>query len=146
MKNAKWVVGIRPMKREFSDWYGQRGWSKEGLVRTMSRIDGPLRDSTLSAQRLTVAGIAYAGRQGIARVEVSADDGQNWQDAQLRQSPPAGSDQWLRWTAELSVPRVSGVAVLARATDGTGELQEQTFALPQPNGGTGWPRIELKPT
>ncbi len=42
--------------------------------------------------------------------------------------------------------RVSGVAVLARATDGTGELQEQTFALPQPNGGTGWPRIELKPT
>ncbi len=77
MKNAKWVVGIRPMKREFSDWYGQRGWSKEGLVRTMSRIDGPLRDSTLSAQQLTVAGIAYAGRQGIARVEVSADDGQN---------------------------------------------------------------------
>jgi DMSO/TMAO reductase YedYZ molybdopterin-dependent catalytic subunit len=24
MKNPKWLVGLRVMKREFNDWYGQR--------------------------------------------------------------------------------------------------------------------------
>ena len=41
MKNPKWVIGMRPMTREFLDWYGQRNWSKDALVRTMSRIDTP---------------------------------------------------------------------------------------------------------
>ncbi|MCA1645568.1 MAG: molybdopterin-dependent oxidoreductase, partial [Chloroflexi bacterium] len=34
MKNAKWVVGLRPMRREFTGWYGRRNWSKEGIVRS----------------------------------------------------------------------------------------------------------------
>src|SRR5215831_5705436 len=41
MKNPKWVIGMRPMSREFLDWYGQRNWSKDAVVRTMSRIDSP---------------------------------------------------------------------------------------------------------
>ena len=29
------------------DWYGQRGWTKEGIVKTMTRIDVPARNATL---------------------------------------------------------------------------------------------------
>ena len=41
MKNAKWVVALRPVSREFVDWYGQRNWNKDGIVKTMTRIDTP---------------------------------------------------------------------------------------------------------
>jgi hypothetical protein len=33
---------------------------------------------------------------------------------------------------------------VARATDGTGELQVEAFSLPQPDGGTGWPSVEIQ--
>ena len=49
MKNPKWVVALRPMKREFVDWYGQRSWSREARVKTMTRIDVPARDAHLQA-------------------------------------------------------------------------------------------------
>ena len=49
MKNAKWVAGLRPLRREFVDWYGQRNWSKTAVVRTMSRIDQPAPGATLPA-------------------------------------------------------------------------------------------------
>jgi hypothetical protein len=35
------------------------------------------------------------------------------------------------------------VTLMARATDGTGAVQEEAFTLPEPDGGTGWPRIEV---
>ena len=41
MKNAKWVMAIRAHQRETLDWYGQRNWNKDGIAKTMSRIDVP---------------------------------------------------------------------------------------------------------
>jgi hypothetical protein len=34
--------------------------------------------------------------------------------------------------------------LVVRATDGSGQLQPETFNLPQPNGGSGWHSIEVK--
>jgi len=83
MKNPKWVIGLRPMSREFLDWYGQRNWSKEGIVRTMTRIDGPAPGAKPSAGENTLSGIAYAGARGIKRVEYSSDGGDTWDDAEV---------------------------------------------------------------
>src|SRR6202048_1524454 len=47
MKNPKWLVGIRAMSHEFQGWYEQRNWNKDGIVRTMSRIDVPVDGSKL---------------------------------------------------------------------------------------------------
>ena len=41
MKNAKWVVNLRALRRGFIDCYGQRMWSKEAIVKTMTRIELP---------------------------------------------------------------------------------------------------------
>ena len=57
MKNAKWVVALRPMRREFVDWYGQRAWSREALVKTMTRIDVPARDARLQPGPQRIAGV-----------------------------------------------------------------------------------------
>src|SRR6185436_9854525 len=69
MKNAKWVVALRPMTRDFDDWYGQRSWSKQAIVKTMTRIDTPRPNAELPPGQHRIAGIAYAGDRGIQRVE-----------------------------------------------------------------------------
>jgi DMSO/TMAO reductase YedYZ molybdopterin-dependent catalytic subunit len=143
MKNAKWVIGLRLLRREFSDWYGQRNWSKHGIVQTMSRIDVPVPGASLPSGQQTVAGIAYAGARGIQRVEWSSDDGRTWQTAELLEPAP-GEDRWVRWrgTFTLASPGAS-VVLVARATDSTGEVQTREFSLPEPDGGTGWPHVEV---
>jgi DMSO/TMAO reductase YedYZ molybdopterin-dependent catalytic subunit len=142
MKNPKWVVGLRPVRREFSDWYGQRNWSKTGIVRTMSRIDMPLAGAALPAGSNTVAGIAYAGARGIQVVEYSADGGTTWQAAQILEPAP-GQDRWVRWQGRFNLPPGGKVKLVARATDGSGAVQVEQFSLPEPDGGTGWPSLEV---
>ena len=87
MKNAKWVVALRVMNREFVDWYGQRNWSRTAIVKTMSRIDVPAPGATLAPGEHRIAGIAYAGDRGVAYVEFSADGGRTWEVAELLEQP-----------------------------------------------------------
>jgi DMSO/TMAO reductase YedYZ molybdopterin-dependent catalytic subunit len=143
MKSAKWVVGLRPLRREFIDWYGQRNWSKTAEVRTMSRIDQPAPGAALSSGEQRIAGVAYAGLRGIQQVEFSPDGGQTWQVANLLEPPP-GPDAWVRWEGTFQLGAGSRARLLARATDGTGELQVEAFSLPQPDGGSGWPSVEVQ--
>jgi DMSO/TMAO reductase YedYZ molybdopterin-dependent catalytic subunit len=143
MKNAKWVVALRPMRREFADWYGQRSWSREALVKTMTRIDVPSRDARLQAGRQRIAGVAYAGDRGIQKVEFSADGGKTWQMAEFTEAP-AGRDAWVRWQATFSIAEGADLTLIARATDGRGALQIEPFSLAQPDGASGWNTINVK--
>jgi DMSO/TMAO reductase YedYZ molybdopterin-dependent catalytic subunit len=143
MKNSKWVIGLRPMHREFVDWYGQRNWNKAGIVQTMSRIDAPAPGARLTAGANEVAGIAYAGSRGVQRVEYSADEGKSWRDAQIL-DPAPGQDRWVRWQGTFTLAPGVTLKLVARATDGTGKLQEEPFVLPEPDGGTGWPSVEVR--
>jgi len=137
MKNAKWVLALRVLDHDFIDWYGQRGWSKTGLVKTMTRIDSPAPGATLPPGEHRAAGIAYAGDRGVSRVEFSADAGQTWTDATFVE-PPQGKDCWVRWQATFRLAPGAEVTLMARATDGIGNLQIKPFSLPQPDGGSGW--------
>jgi len=143
MKNAKWVVALRPVSRDFVDWYGQRNWSRAGIVKTMTRIDTPAPGSELAAGEHRVAGIAYAGNRGVDGVEYSVDGGMTWLDAQFI-DPPAGNDVWVRWEGTFSITGPVTVTLMSRATDGTGVLQPEEFSLPQPDGGAGWHAINVE--
>lgn len=142
MKNPKWVIGLRPMSREFLDWYAQRNWSKDAIVRTMSRIDQPGPGAQLNPGQNTVSGVAYAGTRGIKLVEFSWDDGETWHAADLLEPQP-GQDAWVRWRGTFPFTAGSPVTLVARATDGSGDVQDEPFTLPEPNGGTGWPHLQL---
>jgi DMSO/TMAO reductase YedYZ molybdopterin-dependent catalytic subunit len=143
MKNAKWISALRPLRREFLDWYGQRNWSKEGVVKTMTRIDVPASGATLPPGEHEVAGIAYAGDRGVVKVEFSTDGGQTWNDAQFIEPAP-GRDAWVRWRGRFRLQPGTTTTIIARATDGTGELQIEHFTLPEPDGCTGWHTTEVR--
>ncbi|MET1232157.1 MAG: molybdopterin-dependent oxidoreductase [Candidatus Limnocylindrales bacterium] len=144
MKQPKWVRRMQIADHDEAGYWVQRGWDKEAVVRTMSRIDWPTDHASVAAAApFTVYGIAFAGDRGTARVEVSGDGGTSWVDAELEDAvvPPLGELTWLRWRAALTAAAAGSMELVARATDGDGATQsgEQTPALP--SGSTGWHRI-----
>ncbi|MGI9145142.1 MAG: hypothetical protein ACR2IK_01100 [Chloroflexota bacterium] len=107
----------------------------------MSRIDSPVAGASLSPGPQVVAGIAYAGTRRIRSVEYSADDGQAWATAELLEPAPPGDDRWVRWRGTFTMPDTdTEVTLIARATDGDGDVQTSTFCLPEP-----WWRHRLAP-
>jgi len=70
--------------------------------------------------RVTLKGAAWAGRQSVARVEVSADGGQTWADAEVGEG--LSPFPWARWTFTWEAQ--PGPATLCvRATDAAGQRQ-----------------------
>jgi DMSO/TMAO reductase YedYZ molybdopterin-dependent catalytic subunit len=143
MKNPKWLAGIRALNQPFADWYQQRGWTRTGIVKTMSRIDVPVDGANLSSGPQQIAGVAYAGDRGIKSVEISADGGSTWQPAMFVEQA-AGKDVMVRWQATFQM-RDAPLTLVVRATDGTGVVQTDDFGLPAPDGGWGEDSIDVQP-
>jgi DMSO/TMAO reductase YedYZ molybdopterin-dependent catalytic subunit len=143
MKNPKWLAGIRALDRPYVDWYQQRGWTKDGIVKSMSRIDVPADGASLGLGPQRVAGIAYAGDRGVRQVELSADGGMSWQPASLLETA-SGKDAMVRWEATIEMADTP-LTLVVRATDGTGKVQPDDFGLPAPDGGWGQDSIQVQP-
>lgn len=142
MKNPKWITGITLTADDYLGYWERQGWTDSAVVQTMSRIDTPTRKDTLTAGIETViAGIAYAGNRGIAKVEVSTDDGESWREAALQ--PPLGPLTWVFWAHRWMPPNPGKFALLVRATDGMGALQTAEHNAPIPTGATGYHRVPL---
>jgi hypothetical protein len=80
----------------------------------------PSMERLVEAGPVTLCGQAWAGRNEIARVEVSTDDGASWHDAVL--DDPIGKFAWRGWRHQWEA--TSGTHILCcRATDSEGKLQ-----------------------
>ena len=118
-------------------YWTERDWATDAPVLTQSRIDTPGGLSRPSSGRVVVGGVAWAQQRGIAKVEVSVDEG-TWQEARL--GPDAGIDYWRQWYLPWdALPGRHSLSV--RATDETGELQPEQRTTPFPKGATGWHSI-----
>lgn len=134
MKNVKWVTEIELTDNEYYGFWQKRGWADVAPVKTMSRIDTP-EATQLEDGSWGIGGIAYAGIRGIQKVEVSFDEGENWQEAQL--SPALNELSWTLWGFTWSA-EPGNYEVWVRATDGTGETQTNIRTPPLPDGATGY--------
>ena len=80
----------------------------------------PTRERLVEAGSVTLTGRAWSGRCEVTRVEVSADGGQAWQDAQL--DDPVGMHAWRGWSFDwTATPGTQTLCV--RATDAQGNTQ-----------------------
>ena len=142
MKQPKWLTGITLAAEDVDGYWEERGWDREAVVRTWSRIDDPRNGDTVAAGRpLAVFGVAFAGERGIRGVEVSPDDGATWIAAELE---AAGTElAWVRWRASMAPPAAGALLLRVRATDGTGALQAETPEPPLPRGAAGWQRVRV---
>ena len=132
---TKWLSDIELTTWDgFDAYWVPRGWSKEGPIKTQSRIDTPRQRSVISPEPRNIAGVAWAPNRGISRVEVQIDDG-DWVEAELAES--LDDDSWRQWMLPWT-PEVGEHAIKVRATDGTGETQTSELARPAPDGATGW--------
>jgi DMSO/TMAO reductase YedYZ molybdopterin-dependent catalytic subunit len=140
MKNVKWVVEIELSDQEYEGYWQTRGWSDTAEVQTLSRIDTQ-EATTLEDGSAAIGGIAFAGIRGISKVEVSIDDGLTWNETELK---PALNDlSWNLWTYQWQA-NPGDYAVLVRATDGTGQLQDPEVRKPLPDGATGYHKVDVK--
>jgi len=142
MKNPKWITRITVTSDDYLGYWERQGWSDASVVQTMARIDTPTRKDRLAVGApAVIAGIAYAGKRGIAGVEVSTDDGKSWQQAALQS--PLGALTWVFWAHQWTPPNAGEFKVLARATDGGGTLQPAESTPPIPLGATGYHRVPM---
>jgi DMSO/TMAO reductase YedYZ molybdopterin-dependent catalytic subunit len=133
---CKWVtdINVTTFASAYAYW-ATRGWSQQAPIKTESRIDVPVDNSTIAPGRAAVAGVAWAQHKGIAAVEVRVDRGP-WQQARLAAVPDI--DTWRQWVWEWDA--TAGTHLLeARATDATGYTQTAVEAQPPPNGASGYP-------
>ena len=137
---TKWLSEIELTTWEAFDGYWiPRGWSKEGPIKTQSRIDVPRSGATLPAGRTAIAGVAWAPTRSIERVECRVDD-EPWKQARL--SGALSENTWVQWLSEWdATPGAHRLQV--RATDGHGNTQTAELAPPAPSGATGYHTIRV---
>ena len=132
---CKWLTELELTTFDtFDAYWVRRGWGREGTVKTASRIDRPRAFARLPVGPVTVAGVAWAQRRGITKVEVRVDDGA-WAPAQLL--PVPSTDTWVQWRHTWDAT-AGAHTVTVRATDGDGRVQPDARVTPFPDGATGW--------
>ncbi|HJP66203.1 MAG TPA: molybdopterin-dependent oxidoreductase, partial [Actinomycetota bacterium] len=143
MKNPKWLTSIEVIRGRYVGFWEARGWNASAPIKTFSRIDTPNANASRTvangAGRALAAGIAFGGDREIERVEVSADGGQTWNQAQLEAA--LSRYTWRRWRYSWTpfTPR----EIVVRAIDGSGSVQIQRPQEPFPSGSTGYDSARL---
>jgi DMSO/TMAO reductase YedYZ molybdopterin-dependent catalytic subunit len=142
-KHVKWITRIELAGADAKGFYETQGWGPDFIVPTRSRFDQPDHESVFdlaaAGKGIPVSGVAFGGDRGITRVEVSLDDGENWQEAKL--DYPGTKLTWALWSYDWHPATADDYTLVVRATDGEGELQEWDEERPFKSGTTGFHKI-----
>jgi DMSO/TMAO reductase YedYZ molybdopterin-dependent catalytic subunit len=77
-------------------------------------------ETVKAGKKYEVQGVAFDGGNGIAKVEVSSDDGKTWKEAKLGKD--LGKYSWRRWRLDMT-PAAGKTKLMVRATSTSGETQ-----------------------
>ncbi|WP_228721030.1 molybdopterin-dependent oxidoreductase [Arthrobacter sp. 260] len=136
---TKWVVDLEVTR--FADktaYWTDRGWSEEGPIKTMARVEVPRSFAQVPAGTSMIGGTAWAQHRGITKVEVQIDGG-DWEEVTL--AAEASVDTWRQWSHEVNLESGSHT-VRARAYDPDG-VQTEERADTVPNGASGWQSVQF---
>src|SRR5262245_25577077 len=133
--SVKWLRRIEVLDRPFKGYYQsvkytiqQRSGDGAGVetvivgpMEVKSEILRPRGDTVLGVGLNRLAGVAWAGEEAIARVEVSTDGGQTWGDASL--VGPQAKFSWTLWEYLWEVAEAGEYTLLSRAISESGKVQ-----------------------
>jgi DMSO/TMAO reductase YedYZ molybdopterin-dependent catalytic subunit len=136
--SVKWLAEIRVLDREFDGNFMKPGYRmpKRPLVpggaaspeETAVITDLPVKsiitrpgDGAHLRGPIEITGVAWAGETQIARVEVSADGGRTWREAEL--GAERARFAWRHWRLEWQPSAPGSHVILSRATDLRGHAQ-----------------------
>ena len=139
MKSPKWLDQITLAAKPVAGFWEEQGWDPGEPVHTTARIDLPSFPAFVKVSDVALGGVAFAGTRGISAVEWSVDSGKSWRQANLES--PLGPLTWQRWTATWSPDREGIYTLLARARDGTGQVQTSEAMGSYPRGANGYHSI-----
>jgi hypothetical protein len=139
MKNVKWLSKLELVVEDYQGYWQQQGWSDEAMIPVRSRIDLPRNRDYLPLGRYLMKGIAFGGLHGISQVEVSTNAGAFWQAATLE--PPLSPYSWVLWSYRWDIGKEGDYALMVRATDTRGVLQDVEPQVSFPNGDSGLHKI-----
>jgi hypothetical protein len=131
--SVKWLARIEVLDRPFEGYYQTKKYTvrkpeldgqQRAIVREMAvkaEIIRPQAGQVLGPGMQRVSGVAWAGEEGIARVDVSTDGGRSWQPAELL--GPQSAYSWTMWEFGWLADAPGGYSLLARATSTGGRVQ-----------------------
>jgi DMSO/TMAO reductase YedYZ molybdopterin-dependent catalytic subunit len=119
-----WVKQVREIEIRSTphplEWSGRP--ITAGRLKTYSLITTPPDGTQVPiGAPVSLTGVAWDAGQGIAKVEISQDDGATWDEAQMDRS--YGKYVWRVWHYTLRTPPQGEFRVLSRATSADGETQ-----------------------
>ena len=141
MKGPKWLDSITVVNQESGGYWEQQGWDHNAVVRTMSRFDVPSEGDLVKLGPVVLAGVAFAGTRGIAKVEYSSDAGRTWTEAPFK--PPLSPLTWVLWQTTWTPTAEGAYELRIRATDQNGGLQSPSIASSYPTGSSGYHTVHI---
>jgi DMSO/TMAO reductase YedYZ molybdopterin-dependent catalytic subunit len=141
MKNVKWITRIELVDYDFKGFWAKQGWDDAAPYHTATRIDVPANRAQIGTGEVVLGGVTFGGYRGIERVEVSLDNGQSWEPAQLK--PSLSQNAWNLWIFRKDLGPGT-YQVKCRAVDGKGDVQTNVEAEPYPAGSDGYHSVVLR--
>ena len=106
-------------------------------------VDDPWDHAHLSGTNYVITGWAIANQTGVSKVEISTDDGDTWDQAQIF-SNPNPTQVWAFWKYVWANPPKGKHTVIVRATDGNGKLQVSRSSGEWPDGARGYHQVRVE--
>ena len=130
--SVKWLKRIEVLDHPFQGYYQTKKYTIQragrvpetvmvGPMAVKSEIIRPSTGAVLGLGSNRLFGVAWAGEEAVARVEVSTDDGNNWNQAEL--IGPRAAYSWMMWEYLWEVAEPGDYRVLVRAISASGQVQ-----------------------
>jgi DMSO/TMAO reductase YedYZ molybdopterin-dependent catalytic subunit len=149
MKHVKWLSKIELVNYNFKGYWEKRGWSDDAIIPIKSQILMPMEGKKIRLGNYVIGGIAFAGRYGISRVQVSLDNKKTWQEAEIKK--PLSQWSWVLWRYDWKPAREGDYTIIVRGIDRSGKVQESPSLFGKlfgtfPDGAKGLHSVDVRVT